>query len=341
MLVEEFGSETVAAPERFDRWEAFRSASTIKVELSSDDRDDFCGRLRLLSLGDVKITGLANPHLKVVRGSRLIRQADPEVYHVHVLLSGSGRHEQGGRCSQFRAGQLIVVDSSHPSVGELHTTAGDWSSIIAELPHALLPLPDKAVRRLLGVAFPADDGMARMLRGWLTDLHSRAHELAPTAAPTLASVTADLVTTTLARRLDAEDGVSAEAARRTLWLRVHTFVDQHLGDPGLTPEAIATAHGISTRHLHRLFAEHDRTVAAWIHHRRLERCRHDLADPQLAARPIHAIAAHWGFTAPAHFSRAFRAAYGVSPREHRNAAQAGDAGDRMGGDPRGRVGAAR
>ncbi|GAB2620489.1 hypothetical protein GCM10027168_60690 [Streptomyces capparidis] len=112
-----------------------------------------------------------------------------------------------------------------------------------------------------------------------------------------------------------------QARRRALWLRVHAFIDQHLGDPALGPEAIAAAHGISTRHLHRLFAEHDRTVAAWIRHRRLECCRDDLADPQLAARPIQSIAAQWGFTGPAQFSRAFRAAYGVSPREHRHAAR--------------------
>jgi AraC-like DNA-binding protein len=175
--------------------------------------------------------------------------------------------------------------------------------------------------------------MAGMLRGWLTDLHTRAHELAPTTARTLASVTTDLVTATLARHLDAEDGATAEAHRRTLWLRVHVFIDQHLGDPGLTPEAIAAAHGISTRHLHRLFAEHDRTVAAWIRHRRLERCRHDLADPALRDRSVQAIATRWGFAAPAHFSRVFRAAYGVSPREHRDTARTGAAQDRP--DPAG------
>ncbi|MFI0444498.1 helix-turn-helix domain-containing protein [Actinomadura sp. 6N118] len=32
---------------------------------------------------------------------------------------------------------------------------------------------------------------------------------------------------------------------------------------------------------------------------------------------IHAIAARWGFTSPAHFSQAFRTAYGLSPRQFR------------------------
>nr|WP_246098027.1 helix-turn-helix transcriptional regulator [Streptomyces botrytidirepellens] len=58
--------------------------------------------------------------------------------------------------------------------------------------------------------------------------------------------------------------------------------------------------------------------AAWIRHRRLERCRLALANPRLNARPIQAIATRWGFTDPAHFSRLFRAAYGIPPRDHRN-----------------------
>ena len=39
---------------------------------------------------------------------------------------------------------------------------------------------------------------------------------------------------------------------------------------------------------------------------------------------MSAVAQRWGFVNPAHFSRAFRAAYGVSPREWRNLRTAQD-----------------
>ncbi|MFD4977396.1 helix-turn-helix transcriptional regulator [Streptomyces sp. NPDC058424] len=86
----------------------------------------------------------------------------------------------------------------------------------------------------------------------------------------------------------------------------------------MTPQTIADAHHISLRHLQQLFAENDTSPAAWIRHRRLERCCLDLADPHLNARPIQAIAARWGFTSPTHFSHLFRAAYGIPPRDYRN-----------------------
>ena len=67
-----------------------------------------------------------------------------------------------------------------------------------------------------------------------------------------------------------------------------------------------------------LFETQQTTVADWIRQRRLERCRRDLADPGLRAKPVGAIAARWGLTNPAHFSRLFRAAYGVPPRAYRD-----------------------
>ena len=53
---------------------------------------------------------------------------------------------------------------------------------------------------------------------------------------------------------------------------------------------------------------------------RLEACRRDLADPALASRPVAAIAARWGFTSPAQFSHAFKAAHGMPPGEYRRRA---------------------
>ncbi|WP_351233822.1 helix-turn-helix domain-containing protein [Streptomyces sp. NPDC002133] len=100
-------------------------------------------------------------------------------------------------------------------------------------------------------------------------------------------------------------------------LEIHAFIQQHLGEPDLSPGTIAAAHNISLCSLHRLFRDQGQTVAGWIRARRLERCRRVLADPLMHSTPVRAVAARWGFTDPAHFSRAFRAAYGHSPKDYR------------------------
>ncbi|WP_433432959.1 helix-turn-helix domain-containing protein [Nonomuraea sp. CA-141351] len=60
------------------------------------------------------------------------------------------------------------------------------------------------------------------------------------------------------------------------------------------------------------------TVSAWIRDQRLWRTRRDLADAALDTVPIHEIATRWGFGRVGDFSRAFRTAYGESPREFRS-----------------------
>ncbi|WP_308429099.1 helix-turn-helix transcriptional regulator [Streptomyces brasiliensis] len=80
---------------------------------------------------------------------------------------------------------------------------------------------------------------------------------------------------------------------------------------------MAAAHHISVSYLHRLFQDHETTVSAWIRSQRLERARRDLAEPALRAVPVHRIAARWGFSDHATFTRSFRSAYDIPPKEYR------------------------
>jgi AraC-like DNA-binding protein len=144
----------------------------------------------------------------------------------------------------------------------------------------------------------------------------------PASAARLSSVVLDVLTTSISERLHQDSAVPPESHRRTLMLRIHAFIEQHLADPELNPAAIAAAHHISSRYLHRLFALDDTTVAGWIRQRRLERCRKDLTDPFLRTLPVSAIAARRGLPDPAHFSRLFRGAYGLPPGDYRRASLA-------------------
>jgi AraC-like DNA-binding protein len=105
--------------------------------------------------------------------------------------------------------------------------------------------------------------------------------------------------------------------RCALFARIQSFIWEHLGEPGLCPDAVAAAHHISTRSLHRLFQSQGCTVSSWIRRQRLNRARRDLADPELAAHTIQAIAATWGYPRAAAFTRAFRAAYDIPPQDFR------------------------
>jgi AraC-like DNA-binding protein len=139
----------------------------------------------------------------------------------------------------------------------------------------------------------------------------------PASAARLSTVVVDLLTAAIAERIDAVGSLPVESRERTLLLRIHGFVEEHLGEPDLGPAVIAAAHHVSVRQLHRLFESQQTTVAGWIRHRRLERCRRDLADPAQHVVPVSAVASRWGLPDSAHFSRLFRRTYGLPPAEYR------------------------
>ncbi|MFF8601071.1 helix-turn-helix transcriptional regulator [Streptomyces sp. NPDC015232] len=191
--------------------------------------------------------------------------------------------------------------------------------VAVEFPQALLSLPPHRVRDLLGRGWTGREGTGALLTDFLQGLVRQAPSLRPADAPRLGAVVLDLVSVWLAQVAHAEAGRSEDACQYVLAERIRAFIEEHLPDPELTPGVIADAHHISLSHLHRVFTGQfgGETVAAWIRGRRLENARRDLADPLLRSTPIRSVATRWGMPRASYFARAFRAAYGESPREHR------------------------
>lgn len=223
-------------------------------------------------------------------------------------------------------GDVLVHDSSRPFALRATSEHGPVSAVGIEIPKAMVALPRDRVDRVSGLRADGRAGMGALLAGVLTQLATEPGSYRPADTPRLAVVATELVTALFAHALDADAATPPPESHRTvLTLRIKAFIREHLGDPGLTRDTIAAAHHISTSYLHRLFQDDSNGagpgVTAWIRHQRLEAARRDLADPAWNDVPIHRIAARWGFTRHADFTRAFRGAYRMPPREHRRIAQ--------------------
>ena len=96
------------------------------------------------------------------------------------------------------------------------------------------------------------------------------------------------------------------------------FIEDNLNDKKLSPDFIARAQNVSTRTLHRLFEAENLTIAGWIRAVRLEACRSELVNPDLRELTVSMIGVRAGLTDAAHFSRLFRGAYGLAPRDYRS-----------------------
>ncbi|GAB2607817.1 helix-turn-helix domain-containing protein [Streptomyces capparidis] len=306
--------------ERAARWRESCLRLPVPLHADLDPSVPFRVRASALTLGAVHTLAVDSSRCRIRRTAGLIRRADPEMLLLDLVLRGR-KTVDTGRQSEVGPAEMVLMDGSRPcriAVG----TDGDRAvrGIVVMLPRQLLPLGPRLTQRALGVPASARTGPGRLLSDFLTTLMSgECGDRIPDSGR-LGGVVADLVTATYAACLDEEAALPSESARGTLRLQVRDFVLRHLDDESLSPATIAAAHNISVRYLHKLFQEDGSTVGDWVRGQRLERCRRDLADPLRHDRPVHAIATRWGFPNAAHFSRAFRAAYGLSPRAFRERA---------------------
>ncbi|WP_327722086.1 helix-turn-helix domain-containing protein [Streptomyces sp. NBC_00490] len=316
-----FRSSDVPKEHRFEYWGELMHRAIAPSHMSSSFADDFWAQQRLLELGPVLVWPTAYLPTGFRRTEKLVRQSDPEMYHLSLVLGGGLGFEHVGRAEAYGPRDLWVSDTSRPY--EVHVPAGLGRQVLTgvgvDFPKALLPLVPSRVQQLLGRRLSGREGVGALLTGFLTGLEQQADVLTPSDAPRLGTALVDLLSAWFAQMLEAEDALPPETRQRALTTRIRAFIRQNLHAPELTPAVIADAHHISLSYLHRIFKEDTpgETVAAWIRDQRLEGARRDLTDPNLDSTPVHTIATRWGLVRAPDFTRAFRSTYGLSPTEYR------------------------
>ena len=176
----------------------------------------------------------------------------------------------------------------------------------------LAPRDDRPFRPRL---MPAG-GLATIVHEMLKSLAFEADKLSATEQYTLAESLLTLTLTIL--RSDIDQEYEQQHARQSaLFRRILEHMEANYTDCELSPEKIANANGISTRYLHSLFQQAGMTVSRWMWERRLKATREDLLDPNMSHRRVSEIAFGRGFNDPAHFSRAFKNRFDMSPSKMR------------------------
>ncbi|MFB7356104.1 AraC-like ligand-binding domain-containing protein [Streptomyces gardneri] len=293
------------------------SNGVMPVSLSPVQMTDFHAEAAFLDLGSLQLSAFTLSPVLSRRTQAHVRKGDPEHYQLALVTRGSFRISQRGHQSVVADG-LVLTDSSRPSEGA--SVDGLAEAVILQIPRSALPLRHDKVDGLVAQHIRADRGAGAILSGFLCTLLAQGPTCQPSELAAMGSIALDLATTCLAQQLGTYAAAPAEARAMEMFQRVTRYIENNLGDPDLTPQAIADRHNISLRALYSLFREQSVSVAARIRQVRLERARADLERPELSSQPVQAIAARWGFSSANAFGRAFRDAYGTSPSEHRAAA---------------------
>jgi AraC-like DNA-binding protein len=297
----------VPAHQRFELWadETPRVFEPLAVRPAGDA--PFAGRVVRHDLGALTVFRLTADASRVTRTTAMIGASDPEWIQFGLLLGGRCTIHQDGRRTPLSEGDFACWASSRPYVIDAHSR---HDLLVTYCPEALLRPHTERILSRTATAIPGDRGTGRLVRRFLLALLDELQAGgAVDGAPDVGEGLLDLI-----RGLY---GPQPERGADALHAQVHAFIDAHLDDPRLGPDLIARSVFVSRRSLDRLFQAEGVTVRESIRLRRLERCRRDLLDPRLAGQSILQIASRWGFVSAAHFSRAFRAAYGVAPSDLR------------------------
>jgi AraC family transcriptional activator of tynA and feaB len=106
---------------------------------------------------------------------------------------------------------------------------------------------------------------------------------------------------------------------------IRECIQKYVTSADLTSEWVARYCGISPRYLCYVLKANGTCFSELLWNERLPRARDWLACDAFRQYPIHKIACMAGFKSAAHFSRMFKSAYGMSPKEYRASPQKGGA----------------
>lgn len=228
-----------------------------------------------------------------------------------------------GECSMRSGGKEATM---LPSEWTFHNHSSDLEITLtpdAEQLHFLFPA-DVFSRKLLSVAprvvsLGARAGVPRLAGGFLRLLSSEWPFLGASDRTDMIYAAAQLVQLAMTEQQTARRMTMQETLRE----RVKAHIARNLRDHGLTIDRIADALGCTKRNLHKVFRDDTHTLSAYIWDLRLQRCAADFMDPSRRHQTITQVAFSWGFNDAAHFSRLFRARYGVSASEFRAGTEPG------------------
>ncbi len=274
----------------------------------ANEGDELRGSVTAHPIGSLTI-GSTNINSQIYRRDRqVIVDSGMDHYLLYLLLAGTIKAECDGTSFAARPGDICLFDLTRP-----------YASIAKTGARVSLSIPRERIdgatggRSAHGLLLRAQSPVTRLLTSLILDLHADAREIGATDARAVEAAAIDFVAAIIASQaLDqssVEGGLGSSLHRHIL-----DFVDAHLADPELGSAMLMAQFQISRAHLYRVFAA-DGGVATAIRERRLDIAYRRLKARESQTLSLTQLAYELGFAGSSQFSRAFRARFGVAPRE--------------------------
>jgi len=289
-------------------WRDSVCEAMLELGIDCPAGERFEARLEQCALGPATLNFLDVTAQRVERTQLAVGRSATALFHLLHLRTGQCELEHCGRTTLLHAGDCVLLDSTAAHSVRCPVAT---QSLIVQFPQewlrSWLPHPERAVAQPV-----------RPQKGWALALCAALGSLRADALESLALPPGAVAEQLAALLVLAVGRAPPPPSRRDqLYASIRRTLQDRYHESGLTPAAVAAAHGISKRYLHFVFAGEGTTFGEQLLGVRLGRARELLADERFARVPIGDVAARCGFAEPSHFARCFRSRYGAAPGSYR------------------------
>lgn len=315
-----FSTEPLTGEDRFSAWRESISVLFDVAPHSKCEEPGFAASVDATHLGEVLVGKLRFDGQQFSRSRPRIARDGLDHYLVQAYRKGGfvGQIDEGAGEISVGAGDIVIFDLRRSQ----HTYARASEQLTLVLPRMLLDQQlGSESESLHGTVLSSREALGGILSDHLDSLERRLPTLSPQHVAPVVQATAQMVAAcakpSLAKKSAPVNGVSRlqAAPPEVLTECIQRHIGQHLSEP-LTADSLCQTFGISRATLYRLFKPYE-GVSHYIQLRRLRRAYYEVASPRSSRLGVGEIAARVGFVSEAHFSRAFRAEFGMRPSDVR------------------------
>lgn len=288
-------------------------------ELAADEPGPFRADISSYAMGPVLIGLSRASGQRFRRTAETIARSGVDHIILQLYLRGGFDGIASDRPIRVRAGDICLFDLAQT----LETKATAFENVTLVVPRPMFGTHLLRVDDLHGLVLPGSSVVARLLAGHLTALFEFAPRMSLDECQSVVEGTVSLLAACLRNELERSDPDADRAVTAgPSLMRIRQYIEAGLASEELSAGSIAAHFGLSRASLYRLFAPVG-GIADYIRSRRLHRAFFDLAGSDARTLRISEVARRWQLGTDAHFTRSFKAAYGITPRAAREAALLG------------------
>lgn len=295
--------------QQFDAWNAALNESHLEWSLGKPSLPQFYGEIEMRNIGGLRLLHCKCEPCHGWRTKHEIIQNSAAYFGLLLIYEGCEFVRCGDKDMVLDNSGLILWDSTRPIEFKLETALKKVTLLI---PQDQLRTRLPRVDDFVGQRIDMSCGLGAVTASHIIALGREAYLIENGWGNSIVDLTLELIATCL----QAKQPRPMTKARKDLLAEIRTYIGNNLDDPELGPNSIACKFGISSRYLHLLFEDTGISVSNWILHERLEKCRRELVRYGQFKENITDIAFRWGFNDSAHFCRAFKKLFGLSPRDY-------------------------